>query len=78
MNITNLIENLPDDIKMNVIDFTNVRLKNHREAVRVTLDIELSDDMVNVLKNNKHIVGAGLVACYRYAPEIKHSYFYVV
>lgn len=77
MNITKLIELLPDTVKANVIDFNNVKLKTGEIAIRVTLDRLLTDDEKAKMKSKKFL-GLDCVAYYKYAPEIKKSYFYVV
>lgn len=79
MDITTLIENLPTDVKGSVIDFEDVQLKNpKKDAIRVTLSRLLTDDEKAFMKRNKKIVGVDCVCQYRYAPEIKKSYFYVL
>lgn len=77
MNITKLIELLPDTVKANVIDFNNVKLKTGEIAIRVTLDRLLTDDEKAKMKSKKFL-GLDCVTYYKYAPEIKKSYFYVV
>lgn len=77
MNITKLIELLPESVKCDIIDFTPVKLKDGRRAERVTLDRILTDVEKSKMKN-PHILGIDCVAAYRYAPELKKSYFYVI
>ena len=77
MNIAKLIELLPDSVKPDTIDFTPVRMKDGRTGTRVLLDRLLTDTEKQAMKS-KHFVGLDCVACHRYAPEIKKSYFYVV
>lgn len=69
---------LDDSVKENVVDFTNCRLKTGQAAIRVTVGRLLTDEEKGNLKSFKNIVGADLICQHRYAPEIKHSYFYVV
>lgn len=76
MNIAKLLELLPESVKLDIIDFTNVKLKTGGAAVRVTLDRLLTDAEKGKMKN-PHIMGLECVAQYRYAPELKKSYFYV-
>ena len=78
MDITNLIEFIPEDIKNHVIDYQDVRLKDGRYAMRVLCDCILSARQKKLMQDNKHIIGLECIAQYKYAPEIKHSYFYVV
>lgn len=77
MNIAKLIELLPDTVKQDIIDFTDVKMKTGKNGTRVTLDRLLTDTEKEQM-NNKHFVGLDCIAAYRYAPEIKKSYFYVV
>lgn len=77
MNIVTLIERLPTTVKLDVTDFRSARLKDGRDAVRVTLDRHLTDDEKAKLRG-KHYVGVDCVWRHRYAPEITGSYFYVV
>lgn len=49
-----------------------------RPAMRVMLDCILSPGQKALLQNNKHIIGLECVTQYKYAPEIKLSYFYMV
>ena len=78
MDITNLIEFIPEDIKNHVIDYQDVRLKDGRYAMRVLCDCILSAGQKKLMQGNKHIIGLECIAQYKYAPEIKYSYFYVV
>ena len=77
MNISKLIELLPNTVKKDIIDFSDVRMKSGKNGIRVTLDRLLTDTEKQQM-NNKHFVGLDCIAVYRYAPEIKKSYFYVV
>ena len=77
MNISKLIELLPDTVKKDIIDFSDVKMKSGKNGIRVTLD-RLLTDTEKQQTNNKHFVGLDCIAVYRYAPEIKKSYFYVV
>ncbi len=81
MNVIKLIEHLPTSVKLDLIDFDSVELVingKNRQAIRVLCGHVLTDEEKDGLKNNKHILGINSIAQYRYAPEIKHSYFYVV
>lgn len=76
MNFAALIELLPDSVKQDVIDFTEVKLNKGNHAVRITIDRLLTDAEKAKMKN-KRILGLDCIAHHRYAPEIKKSYFYV-
>ena len=78
MNITILIDLLPDSVKADVIDFNDVLLKNRKNAIRVMMDRILTEEEKQEMKKTKHFMGVDCVAQYRHAPEIKKSYFYVV
>lgn len=78
MDITILIDLLPDSVKVDVIDFKDVLLKNGKNSIRVTIDRILTEEEKQEMKKNKHFIGVDCVAQYRWAPEIKKSYFYVV
>lgn len=77
MNITKLIELLPDSVKPDVVDFAQVKMKDGKIATRVLLDRLLTDTEKQAMKNN-YFVGLDCVYCHRYSPEIKKSYFYLV
>ena len=77
MNIAKLIELLPDSVKPDIADFVQVKMKDGKIGTRVLLDRLLTDIEKQAMKS-KHFVGLDCVACHRYAPEIKKSYFYVV
>ena len=77
MDITTIIELLPDTVKKDIIDFHDVRMKTGASGIRVTLDRLLTDTEKKKMQN-KRIVGLDCIASYRYAPEIKKSYFYVM
>ena len=78
MSISKLISYLPDTVKQDIIDFTDVRMKTGKNGVRVMLDRLLTVDEKTEMFNNKHIVCVEGIAYKKYAPEIKYSYFYVV
>ena len=77
MDIANIIELLPDSVKVDVIDFTDVKLKSGGTATRITIDRLLTDAEIDVLLGRNCIAGLDCIAQYRYAPEIRKSYFYV-
>lgn len=77
MNITKLIELLPDSVKCDTVDFKDVRLKDGRSAIRVTIDRLLTQKEKEKM-TSKRFIGIDCVCFYKYAPEIKKSYFYVV
>lgn len=78
MNITKLIELLPESVKCDVIDFTDVFLKDGRPAMRVTMCRLLTENELKVMRKEKHFLGLHLITRHKYAPEIRKSYFYVV
>lgn len=79
MDITNLIDKVPESIVTDVMDFNDVRLKGGRDALRVTVDRLLNADEQKQLAKTKGIIyNTEMVCAYKYAPEIKKSYFYVV
>lgn len=77
MNITKIIELLPDSVKSNIIDFQDVKMKSGGNGTRVVLDRVLTDIEKHKMKNN-HIIGIDCIAVNKYAPELKRSYFYIV
>lgn len=81
IDVTSLIERLPDFIKGNVIDFDSVSIMvkgKRKRALRVLLDKVLTEEEKESVRCNKHILNIDGIARYRYAPEIKHTYFYLV
>lgn len=78
MDITRIIELVPDTVKEDVIDFCDGRMKDGRLATRVLIDRILSEGEKEILRKNKKITGVDCIATYRYAPEIKKSYFYII
>lgn len=77
MDITNLIECVPANIKQHILDFQDVRLKDGRDALRVILDRVLTTEEQAELAKCRGVIGANCIAHYKYAPEIKRSYFYL-
>ena len=77
MDITSIIELIPDSVKSDIIDFNNVKMKTGAAGLRVTLDRLLTETEKQKMQN-KRIIGLDCIAAYRYAPEIKKSYFYIV
>lgn len=76
MNIAGLIEILPDSVKLDIVDFTSVTLKTGKPAIRIMMDRLLTDSEKDKMRS-KQIIGLDCVAYYKYAPEIKKSYFYL-
>ena len=77
MCIEKLIELLPNSVKCDTVDFKDVRLMDGRSAIRVTIDRLLTQEEKDKM-TSKRFVGLDCVGFYKYAPEIKKSYFYVV
>lgn len=78
MDVTKAIEYLPASVKLSVIDLKDVLMKNGKPGLRVTLDRLMADAEKEELRGCNHIVGVGLVAVHRCAPELQRSYFYVI
>lgn len=78
MDITRIIEVVPDSVKGDIIDFTDGRMKDGKLATRVLIDRLLSNEEKAIMRTNKKITGVDYIATYRYAPEIKKSYFYIL
>lgn len=77
MNVAELVELLPDSVKLDVVDFQTVKMKDGGVGTRVTLDRVLTDTEKAQMVSER-FMGLDCVAQYRYAPEIKCSYFYIV
>ena len=80
MDITIMME-LPYEIKEHIIDYNVVSVKANgriKGALRVVCDKILTEDEKNLLKNNKHVLNVNGIAQYKHAPEIQHSYFYIL
>ena len=77
MNIASIIDLVPETVEKDIIDFNDVMLKTGAAAIRVTLDRLLTETEKKKMQH-KRIIDLDCVATYRYAPEIKKSYFYIV
>ena len=77
MDAVALIEMLPDTIKLDVVDFQTVKMKDGEVGIRVTLDRVLTDAEKAQMVSER-FKGLDCVAHHRYAPEIKRSYFYII
>ena len=77
MDVVALIEMLPDSVKLDVVDFQTVKMKNGEVGIRVVLDRILTDAEKAKMVSER-FKGLDCVAYHRYAPEIKRSYFYIV
>lgn len=77
MDITSIIKLVPETVKKDIIDFTDVKMKTGAAGIRVTLDRLLTETEKQKMQH-KRIIGLDCIAAYRYAPEIKKSYFYIV
>lgn len=77
MNITKLVDLLPESVKLDTIDFQPVKMKDGKTGTRVILDRVLTDTEKQQM-TSKNFMGLDCIAQHRYAPEIKRSYFYVV
>ena len=77
MNAVELIELLPDSVKLDVVDFQTVKMKGGGTGTRIVLDRILTD-AEKVQMKSERFRGLDCVAQHKYAPEIKRSYFYIV
>lgn len=73
--IRDLMEVLPVTVRQDIISFEDCRLRDGRGAIRVTLDRALTDGEKSEM-TSKRLVGLNCLCQYRFAPEIRHSYFY--
>lgn len=77
MDAVALIEMLPDTIKLDVVDFQTVKMKDGEVGIRIVLDRILTDAEKAQMVSGR-FRGLDCVAQHKYAPEIKRSYFYIV
>ena len=80
INVITLVEILPDSVKAGVMDFVAGQVTHNGKRVsvlRVTLDRLLTDDEKTEMARCRKIFGTNGVCAYKYAPEIRHSYFYI-
>lgn len=77
MNVAELVELLPDSVKLDVVDFQTVKMKDGEVGTRVTLDRVLTD-IEKAQMVSERFRGLNCIAQHKYASEIKRSYFYVV
>lgn len=76
MNVGIMIETLPDSVKLDIIDITDVLDKEGNPALRIVLDRIITPEERDKLERIHNLVGP-FIAHHRYAPEIEHSYFYL-
>ena len=77
MNVAELVELLPDSVKLDVVDFQTVKMKDGEVGTRITLDRVLTNTEKAQMVSER-FRGLDCIAQHKYAPEIKHSYFYIV
>lgn len=79
MDITRLMdERIPESIKTNIIDFVDGKLEG-KDVTRVLVDKLFNADEEEALSKLKFVIyNSNMVCHYRFAPEIKKSYFYIV
>lgn len=77
MDVVELVEMLPDTVKLDVVDFQTVKMKDGKVGTRITLDRILTDAEKAQMVSER-LRGLDCVAQHKYAPEIKCSYFYIV
>ena len=78
MDIKNVVDLLPESVKLDTTNFEDVMLKDGRPAMRVTMCRLLTEEEKAVMSGKKHFLGLHLITHHKYAPEIRKSYFYVV
>ena len=72
------LNKLPDSITKNIIDFTDCkRASDGKPCIRCTLDKLLTDCEISILNKHKFVAYVGTCG-YKHAPEISHTYFYIV
>jgi hypothetical protein len=76
MDITSILELLPDSVKRDIIDFQPVKMKTGEHGTRILLD-RIFTAAEKEKMSSPCIIGLDCVAAHRYAPEIKKSYFYI-
>lgn len=77
METIDIVQLLPQTVQPDVIDFFDCKLKDGRNATRVTISRLLTAEEKSEM-HGYHFVGINCIAHYRHAPEIEKSYFYVV
>ena len=77
MDAVALIEMLPDSVKLDVVNFQTVKMKDGEVGTRITLDRVLTNTEKAQMVSER-FRGLDCIAQHKYAPEIKHSYFYIV
>ncbi len=77
MDITAILELLPETVKRDIIDFQPVKMKTGAHGIRVIMDRMLTCDEKEKM-DSPRIIGRDCIAAHKYAPEIKRSYFYIV
>lgn len=75
--IAELIELLPDSVKVDIIDITPVKLKDGGTAERVILDRLLTEYEKTEMIRTDRILGVDCIAHCRTVLELQTSYFYI-
>ena len=78
MDINRVVDLLPESVKYDIMNFEDVMLRDGRPAMRVTMCRQLTEEELSAMRGKKYFLGLGLITRYKYAPEIRKSYFYVV
>ena len=65
-----LLQLLPQTIQHDIIDFHDCKLKDGRDATRITLSRMLTAEEKSQM-SGEHFVGINCIAHYRYSPEMK-------
>lgn len=77
MNIAQLIEITPDELKTHIIDFRDYKSKKYQcYCTMVLFDVELTDEQKDYFDSCKMVLSHGFTSP-QYAPEIRHGFFVV-
>ena len=71
------LEILPECVRADICDIREGTLDKKQRVLRITLDRTLNELEKAALRPCKSIIGVDNCCGYRYAPEIRHSYFYI-
>lgn len=74
MDTMDLLQLLPQTIQHDIIDFHDCKLKDGRDATRITLSRMLTAEEKSQM-SGEHFVGINCIAHYRYAPENRKILF---
>ena len=77
MNISILMEIIPDSIKADILTFNDVRIKSGYTATRIIINRDFKDNERETLKAIPNIISVG-TGSFEYAPELKKGTFLIV